>query len=132
VQPRGVGIEVTDTGIPEWSSTLGLDWAYGDFFANWNLRHVSDLKEQCGDAVDFDVCSNPTDGTNRFGSTTYHDLQLGWKAPWFEGTQLSVGINNVFSKDPPICLSCSLNGYDPSVYDLPGGRFMYARAEVKF
>jgi iron complex outermembrane receptor protein len=132
VQPRTVGIETTDTGIPEWSSTLGLDWAYGDFFASWNVRHMSDLEEQCGDAVDFDVCSNPSDGTNRLGSTTYHDLQVGWKAPWFEGTQLSLGVNNVFSKDPPICLSCSLNGYDPSVYDLPGGRFMYVRAEVKF
>jgi iron complex outermembrane receptor protein len=132
VQPNGVGIEVNNSGIPEWSSVLGLDWTAGSFFASWNIRHVSDLVEQCGDAVDFDVCSNPSAGTNRLGSTTYHDLQVGWNADWFNGTSLSLGINNVLAKDPPICLSCSLNGYDPSVYDLPAGRFIYARAEVKF
>jgi iron complex outermembrane receptor protein len=66
------------------------------------------------------------------GSTTYQDVQLGWIAPWFKGTQFSLGVNNVFSTDPPICLSCSLNGYAASTYDLPGGRFVYARAEVKF
>jgi iron complex outermembrane receptor protein len=132
VQPNGVGVEVNNSGIPEWSSSLGVDWAYGDFFASWNLRHVSDLVEACGDAVSFEVCRDQTAGTNRLGSTSYHDLQVGWKAPWFQGTQLTLGLNNAFGKDPPICLSCSLNGYDPSVYDLPAGRFMYARAEVKF
>jgi iron complex outermembrane receptor protein len=131
-QPREVGVEVNDTGIPEWSSTLGLDWTSGAFFASWNIRHVSDLTELCGDAVDFDVCSDPASGTNRLGSTTYHDAQVGWNANWWNGTKFTLGVNNLFSKDPPICLSCSLNGYDPSVYDLPGGRFIYARAEVKF
>ena len=46
--------------------------------------------------------------------------------------QLSVGINNVFDKDPPICLSCSLNGYDASTYDIPGGRYWYMRADLRF
>ncbi len=139
VQPRTVGIEVNDGSIPEWSSNLGLDWGFGDFSARWTLRHLSDLTEDCGDAASFPVCSDPVleggevvSGTNRLGSTSFHDLQLGWKAPWFEGTQFTLGINNVFSKEPPICLSCSLNGYDASAYDVPAGRFMYARAEVKF
>jgi iron complex outermembrane receptor protein len=90
------------------------------------------MTEECGDTASFPVCSDQTAGTNHLGSTTYHDLQVGWKAPLLGGTQLTFGINNVFAKDPPICLSCSLNGYDPSNYDLPGGRFMYARAELKF
>lgn len=136
LQPQGVGVEVNNSGIPEWSSNLGMDWTYGDFFAGWTLRHISDLTEDCGDAWSFATCSDPNpateSGTNRLGSTTYHDLQMGWKAPWFEGTQLTFGVNNVFSKDPPISLSASLNGYDASTYDLPAGRFMYVRAEVKF
>lgn len=41
-------------------------------------------------------------------------------------------MNNVFEKEPPICLSCTLNGYDASLYDIPGGRFWYVRAEVQF
>ena len=40
-------------------------------------------------------------------------------------------INNLFAKDAPVCLSCSLNGYDASTYDLPG-RFTYIEANVKF
>ena len=44
---------------------------------------------------------------------------------------LSAGINNVFAKDPPVCLSCSLNGYDASNYDLPK-RFVYMQAALKF
>jgi iron complex outermembrane receptor protein len=132
VQPRVVGLELNNSAIPEWTSNLSLRWSYGDFSASWAARHISDLTENCGDAASFAVCSDQTAGVNRLGSTTYQDVQLGWKAPWFKGTQFSLGVNNVFSKDPPICLSCSLNGYDASTYDLPGGRFVYARAEVKF
>lgn len=132
VQPRAVGVEVNDTGLPEWSSNLGVNWAIGDLTAAWTLRHISEMTEECGDTASFPVCSDQTAGTNHLGATTYHDLQVGWKAPVLGGTQLTFGINNVFAKDPPICLSCSLNGYDPSNYDLPGGRFMYARAELKF
>jgi len=40
-------------------------------------------------------------------------------------------VNNLFGKDPPICLTCSLNGYDASTYDLMG-QFMYVRASLKF
>ncbi|GIX35225.1 MAG: TonB-dependent receptor [Lysobacteraceae bacterium] len=132
LQPQGVGVEVNDSAIPEWSSNLDLDWSYGDFTASWRVRYLSDLKENCGDAASFEVCRDQVNGVNRLGSTTYHDLQFGWKAPWFEGTQLTLGINNAFAKEPPICLSCSLNGYDASTYDVPAGRFVYARAEMKF
>ena len=70
----------------------------------------------------FPVCSDPASGTNTLEATTYHDLQVGYKFDWMKGLQLTAGVNNVFDKDPPICLSCSLNGYDASTYDIPGGR----------
>ncbi len=132
VQPQGVGIEVSNSAIPEWTSNLSLGWNYGDFDANWNLRHISDLEEACGSAASFAVCRNdPRPGRNRLGSTTYHDLQFTWKVDWFSQTRLTAGINNVFEKDAPICLSCTLNGYDASTYDLPG-RFWYLRADLRF
>ena len=40
--------------------------------------------------------------------------------------------NNVFGKAPPTCFSCSLNGYDASTYDIPGGRYFYMRADLRF
>ncbi|WP_024889032.1 TonB-dependent receptor [Luteimonas huabeiensis] len=131
-QPRRPGIEVEDSAIPEWTSTASLDWTRNAWNASWAVRHISDLVEDCGDAVSFPVCRNPEDGTNRLGSTTYHDVQLGYRFDWMQGLTLTAGVNNVFEKEPPICLSCSLNGYDASTYDIPGGRFWYVRADLRF
>ncbi len=131
-QPQGPGIEVVDSAIPEWTSNATLDWSLGNWNASWTLRHISELTEQCGDAVAFPVCSDQANGTNRLEAITYHDMQVGYRFQWLNGLQLSAGLNNVFDKDPPICLSCSLNGYDPSTYDIPGGRYWYVRADLKF
>ncbi len=92
------------------------------------MRHISDLTERCPSTAL--PCSNPP-LTNTLESITYHDLQLGWKAEWFKGLELLAGVNNLFGKDPPICLTCSLNGYDASTYDLMG-QFFYVRAGLRF
>ncbi|RNF82883.1 TonB-dependent receptor [Montanilutibacter psychrotolerans] len=132
VQPRTVGVEVTDSAIPEWTSNTSIDWKHGPWTAGWTMRHISELEEQCGDAAAFPVCSNPAEGTNTLEAITYHDLQVGYKFDWLKGLQLTAGANNIFDKDPPICLSCSLNGYDASTYDIPGGRYFYVRADLRF
>lgn len=132
LQPRRPGIEVNDSAIPEWTSTTTLDWRHGNWNASWTARYISELEEQCGDAASFPVCSDPASGTNTLDATTFHDLQVGYKIDWLKGLQLSAGVNNVFGEEPPICLSCSLNGYDPSTYDAPGGGFYYVRADLRF
>ncbi|MGH8085457.1 MAG: TonB-dependent receptor plug domain-containing protein [Lysobacter sp.] len=144
VQPRTVGIEVTDSAIPDWTSTAALDWDRGNWSAAWVVRHISELVEDCGDAASFAVCSDGAvvgqdddgndiwAGTNTLEAITYHDLQLGYEFDWFKGLQLTGGVNNVLDKDPPLCLSCSLNGYDASTYDIPGGRYYYVRANLRF
>src|SRR5690606_24054348 len=131
-QPLGVGIEVTDSAIPEWTSNATLDWRRDNWNASWTVRHISELEEQCGDAVTFPVCSNPTEGTNTLEAMTYHDLQVGYRFDMLQGLQLTAGVNNALDDDPPICLSCSLNGYDASTYDIPGGRYFYMRANLRF
>lgn len=131
-QPQGPGIEVVDSAIPEWTSTLRVDMTAGPWSAGWSIRHLSELRESCGDAVTFAVCGNPAQNRNDLPATTYHDLRLGYQFTQLANMNLSLGINNVFDKDPPICLSCSLNGYDASTYDIPGGRFGYLRADWKF
>ena len=125
-------MEVNDSAIPEWTSNLALDWNLGAWNATWRLRHISALRESCGNAVDFPVCPDPVADRHDLGSVTYSDVQLGYRFEWLKGLQLSGGINNLFDKDPPICLSCSLNGYDASTYDIPGGRYVYVRADLKF
>lgn len=131
-QPQGVGNEVNDSGIPEWTSNFRLSWQYGDWGAAWTVRHLSKLQEDCGSAASFDVCSNQIDGTNELEAQTYNDLQVSWGQPFgVTGLRLAAGVNNIFDEDPPICLSCSLNGYDASNYDVPG-RFWYVQASYKF
>ncbi len=131
-QPQKPGVEVADSSIPEWTSNASIGWTLDNWSANWTVRHISELTEDCGDAVAFPVCSNQAAGTNKLAATTYHDLQVGYKIDWMKGLQLTAGLNNVFDKDPPICLSCSLNGYDASTYDIPRGRYWYMRADLRF
>lgn len=132
-QPQGPGIEVVDSAIPEWTSTLRADWSRGDWSAGWAVRHLSQLREDCGDAVAFAVCADPANSRNTLAATTYHDVRAGYRWDTLYGAvDLTLGINNVFDKDPPVCLSCSLNGYDASTYDIPGGRFGYLRVDWKF
>jgi len=131
-QPQRPGVEVNDSAIPEWTSNAALDWNRGAWSATWRVRHLSSLRESCGNAVDFAVCTDPVADRHELGSMTYSDVQLGYRFEWQDGLQVTAGVNNLFDKDPPVCLSCSLNGYDPSTYDIPGGRFWYLRADLKF
>ena len=130
-------------------SNATLSWDYNDWGASWTARYVSRLEENCTNAVDPTTqCSNNgadgngvpfnVDGlgstgleivpTNNLGGTTYHDLQVRWKAPW--NASFSGGIRNVFDKNPPTSISVSNNSFDPS-YDLPG-RFYYVSYNQKF
>jgi iron complex outermembrane receptor protein len=142
---RREGIEINDSAIPEWQANLGIDWRLGDFSASWNVRYIDSVTESCSDFLDgtpnsltnLGLCSNPNASdnslsTNELGSTVYNDLQFGWRNPFgVEDLALTVGVNNAFDKDPPICLSCSLNGYDAGTYDIPG-QFWYVQANYKF
>lgn len=143
---KRVGVEANDGAIPRWRSNLAALWSRGGFSAGWTLRHVDDLTERCSDAFDnnpalsltaLGLCSdpdiaNPSQSRNRLGSTTYHDLSIAWdRAYGIDALRLGVNVNNVFDKDPRVCLSCSLNGYDPSTYDVPG-RFWMLQAQLRF
>ncbi len=138
VEPNTVGIEVADSGIPRVRSTLAASWGLANWSASWTVRYLSHLVEDCGGAAGFPICSEPNntgggrvDGSHRLGATTYHDARVSWKVPVHYDMSVSGGINNIFAKDAPVCLSCSLNGYDASNYDLPG-RFVYVEASIKF
>ncbi|VXC16023.1 TonB-dependent receptor [Luteimonas sp. 9C] len=132
LEPRRPGVEVNNSAIPEWSGTLVTDWTRGPWSLAWTVRYVDSLVESCGGANGFPICDDSDNDVNGLGSTTYHDLQLSWRnTAWLKGTRLALGVNNVTGKEPPVCLSCSLNGYDASTYDLPG-RFIYARLGIDF
>jgi iron complex outermembrane receptor protein len=45
--------------------------------------------------------------------------------------RLTVGVNNVFNKNPPVCGTCDSANFDPTTYDIPG-QFGYARLSYGF
>jgi iron complex outermembrane receptor protein len=131
--PRQVGIEVNDSAIPEWQANLQVGWRKGNFDATYGLRYIDSVKENCANATIPEVpgCLTP-DGFNKLGSVVYHDAQVSWKNAFtLEGLKLSAGVNNLFGKEPPVCVTCSLNGYDAGTYDLPG-TFGYVSADYRF
>ena len=132
LEPKRPGVEISDSSIPEWNSTLTTNWSYRNWNASWSMRYIDRLRESCAGANGFDICTDSANDRHWLGASTYHDAQVSWRTDaWMKGLKVTVGVNNVFAKNPPICLSCTLNGYDPGTYDLPG-RFSYAKLSLDF
>ena len=49
---------------------------------------------------------------------------------WDEAFGFAIGVNNMFKTKAPGCVTCDINNFDPTVYDVPG-RYYYARVSVK-
>ena len=130
---RAVGVEVADSAIPEWQTNAQLVWTAGSIDVTWGWRYIAAVEEDCTNATIAAVpgCLNPAQ-VNVLGSVTYNDVQVAWRSPLgADGLTVSLGANNVFGKEAPVCVTCSLNGYDAGTYDLPGA-FWYAQANWKF
>jgi len=119
---------------PVWRvrSNLNVNWNYGNFGAGWATRYFSGMEEECAYAA---ICTDPdrTIATgksprNHIGAATYHDLRVRYNAPW-NGT-LSLGVNNVFEKEPPVSGQAFANSFDPQ-YDTPG-RYYYMEYRQRF
>jgi iron complex outermembrane receptor protein len=94
-----------------------VDWDRADWGATATLRYISKITESTN--------------ANKMGSRTYLDAQVRWTPSFLtEGLRVAVGVNNLLDKDPPGCISCGLNNYDPNAYDAPG-RFWYLRLSYR-
>jgi iron complex outermembrane receptor protein len=137
LQPRIVSIETANSVISRLKSNLRLGWRYRSWLVDTTLRFISAANENCASAAKFPICDTNIktpqrpQGTHRLASTTYQDLRVSWKVPTSLDLTLTAGINNLWNKWPPICVSCTLNGYDASTYDLPS-RFTYVQASLNF
>lgn len=143
---RLVGVEENDSAIPEWQSNMVLGWNRGDWQSSFNLRYTDSVTESCSDFLDgtansltnLGLCSNPDfdnngNSTNTLESRIYVDFQLGYSFDLTKKYKLSLtgGVENLFDKDPPLCFSCSLNGFDVTTHELPG-QFWYFRGVLRF
>ncbi|HEY0480941.1 MAG TPA: TonB-dependent receptor [Kofleriaceae bacterium] len=111
--------------FPKLKSNLALSWLYKAFDITLITRYIHSVKEQCPGLSKFPgTCSDPnaddTKSTNKLGITVYNDVQVVW-SPEFDGRlTVTAGVNNLLSRDPPSCYSCSLNGFEGATYDVPG------------
>jgi iron complex outermembrane receptor protein len=106
-------------GFPKWKSIGVVDWDLANFGASVTGRYVSKLQESAAS------------GGNVMSAKFYTDLQLRWNPSWLSHQfGFAVGANNILNTRAPGCVSCDLNNFDPTMYDVPG-RFYYIRAGVK-
>jgi iron complex outermembrane receptor protein len=140
VAQRTVGIEVNNSAIPPWRANAQLGWGIGTVDVNWSLRFIGAVKELCGNAAATVPVPGCTDSSGNFDSAMYNplpsilynDVQIAWSEAFnLKGLKLEGGVNNLFGVNPPVCYSCTLNGYDAGTYDLPGA-FWYVRGTFKF
>jgi iron complex outermembrane receptor protein len=140
VSQRAVGIEVNNGAIPPWRANAQLGWGIASVDVNWNIRFIGSVKELCGNAAATVPVPGCTASTGKFDANmyntldavVYNDVQIAWSDAFsLKGLKLEGGVNNLFGVNPPVCYSCTLNGYDASTYDLPGA-FWYVRGTFKF
>ena len=112
-------------------SNLLARWELGDWGATWATRFYSRQDESCETMVYYgwgELCSDEANEQNKMGGTTYNDASVYWRSPW--NAKVTLGMNNVFDKDPPISYSTFANSFDPQ-YEVPG-RFFYLQYNQKF
>lgn len=111
------GLERGSQAYPRYKGNIVLDWASEAFQAAVTGRFISSVIE-------------PGFDDHVMGDTFYTDVQFGWTPDaWGRRFTLTLGVNNVFGKRAPDCLSCG--GFDPTTYDMPG-QFGYARIAARF
>jgi iron complex outermembrane receptor protein len=103
-----------DQAFPKYKSTGVIDWNKGDLGISLTGRYIGSVTE--------------AQANNELKSVFYTDAQIRWTLE--DRFVFALGMNNIFSVDPPACFSCGLNNMDPTTYDVPG-RFFYARVSVK-
>ncbi|RAK58513.1 TonB-dependent receptor [Phenylobacterium hankyongense] len=105
-----------DQAYPKTKSNLIVDWDRGSWGATVTARYISSVVE--------------AQNQNKLDSRTYLDAQVRWTPSFLDSWSVAVGVNNLLDKDPPGCISCGLNNYDPNAYDAPG-RFFYFRLSYR-
>jgi iron complex outermembrane recepter protein len=107
-----------DQAYPRTKSNIMVDWDWDRWGATVGARYISSVTES-------------TAGGHKLDSTTYVDAQVRMRLPMFEDRfQIAAGVTNAFDQDPPGCISCGLNNFDPNAYD-PPGRWFYVRLDYK-
>jgi iron complex outermembrane receptor protein len=100
--------------LPEYKANIQLDWSMGNYRATWDANYNSEIE-----AAEDDVMS----------ATVFHNMQVGYFIDAI-GTDLHVGMQNVFDKEPPF-LKANGTATDDNLYSFRG-RFFYMGVKKSF
>lgn len=109
------------SSVPKWRANGTLGWQNGNHSANATVRYISSyLNDQLDDG-------------SKVGAWTSLDVRYGVALEDVTGIPavLSVGVNNVFDRDPPSLGEDVRPGYDANVHDVRG-RLFYSELSVSF
>lgn len=118
----GGGISLGQT-FPEMRAVLTTDYSFSKFGVSLRGRFIDKMDNRA---------SVQYAGENSFtgvGSVVYWDVAAVYK--FMENSELRIGLNNAFDKQPPTYAPNIQSGTDPATYDVIGRR-AFARFEVKF
>lgn len=130
----GTELGSPERGFNKYKSTLSIDWFKGDFSASFVARYLSGLDEACPSGViaaDPTLCTDAAAAFHRIPSVIYSDIQITWSpSRWDNNVSLTLGVNNVFDADIPVCFTCDLNSFDGTLHPIPG-QFGYLRLSIR-
>ncbi len=135
---ENVGILGNGESFPlEWRGRLGVGWQRNAWSASWLARYTGKYVYSTNDPSPSNPWGSGYDGPY-IPSTLEHDFKLSYQLPdmgtgaaeWLSGTQLSLGVLNVFDREPPYVTNQTALYY--SFFNDPRQRFVYFEARKAF
>lgn len=120
------------TGEPRWKALINATITHNEFSFNLSERYYGGLKPVQVFAQDGGPCGTAAGCGDYFGNHTagvfYTDLSVSYHQ---NGILLTLGVDNLFDKDPPLIASASNAGLSDAGYDFTG-RYVYMKLSYKF
>lgn len=125
-----------ELAFPELRFNATIRWFLKNRSANVTFRFIDEAEERCTTngslgAFPDELCSEFVPGlydpvteigpNNTLDARLYADLRLNWRPRLInDRLTLSLGVNNLFDKAPPLCTSCGLKNFNATLHDVPG------------
>ncbi|MCP5078854.1 MAG: TonB-dependent receptor [Psychromonas sp.] len=116
--------------LPEVKANVQLDWSMDNYRVTWDFNYNSEIEVRNPDGSI--QTYTPDDGIERsdvMGATMIHNMQVGYFIDSI-GTDVHVGIQNIFDEEPPY-LNKGVNSTDDNLYSFRG-RFFYMGLKKEF
>ena len=108
--------ETFQRAFPKVRWTTTLDWLRNRWAGALSFRGTGEMRLDSG---------------NTLKSVVFTDLRLSYTPASFDdGWTVTLGFNNLFDEDPPVCFPCGVNGMSQVLHDLPG-QVGYVRATYR-